>query len=302
VPIAREIASVAPLVQHLGRSLVVADVGCRWGFSRTWEPFRPHILLIGFDPDAEECSRLERRAAGEGDVRFVPAALGPSRRRATLHLTREPACSSLYPPDLEAMRLRPELSLIEPVGTARVRLTTLDRWAADAGVERIDVLKLDTQGSELDILKGARRMLATIRTIEVEVEFNPIYRNQPLFGDVDRFLRRRGFVLWRLGHLVHYGLAEAPSRYTTEDRQFFDSRDVSFPAQGGQLYWGHAYYIPRALAFWTESADWRDHLRDACVAVAFDFRDLAGSALLRALSAAPPEIADQIRPALCEEA
>jgi Methyltransferase FkbM domain len=185
-----------------------------------------------------------------------------------------------------------------PTGTATIKLSTLDRWAAAEGVGRIDVLKLDTQGSELGILKGARRMLTGVRMLEIEVEFNEIYRGQPLFGDIDRFLRARGFVLWRLGHLVHYGMAETGSAYAGEDRQYFDSRDVVFPAQGGQLYWGHAYYVPRSLAFGADRADWRDNLRDACCASAFGFRDLAGSALHRALTDAPAEVSAAIRSAL----
>ena len=226
--------------------------------------------------------------------------LGRRRGRATLHLTREPACSSLYPPDTKAMHHRPELGCIEPAGTATIRLTTLDRWSAAEGVGQIDVLKLDTQGSELGILQGGRRMLAGVRVLEVEVEFNEIYRGQPLFGDIDRFLRGRGFVLWRLGHLVHYGMAETGSAYAGEDRQYFDSRVVVFPAQGGQLYWGHAYYVPQSLAFGAARADWRNNLRDACCASAFGFRDLAGSALHRALADAPAEASVAIRSALCD--
>jgi Methyltransferase FkbM domain len=71
-------------------------------------------------------------------------------------------------------------------------------------VSRIDFIKLDTQGSELEILQGGVRALAGVRCVEVEVEFNPIYRGQPLFYEVDAFMRGQGFVLWKLTNLVHY--------------------------------------------------------------------------------------------------
>jgi FkbM family methyltransferase len=300
MPIAGELAAVAPLTAFLGRPLVLVDVGCRWGLDATWAAFGPHIERIGFDPDAEECARLEGLNT-EGDrVRFVPAGLGPAVGTAPLHLTREPGCSSLYPPDPEALRHRPELYCIEPAGTATVPLTTLDAWAERDGLDRVDVLKLDTQGSELGILQGAERLLPTVRAIEVEVEFNPIYTGQPLFGDVDRFLRDRGFVLWRLGHLVHYGMAEARSDFAVEEWQCFDSRALPSTRQGGQLYWAHAYFVRHDAAFARPTPDWRSCLADACAFSAFRFYDLAGSSLLRALDHAPDDVAPAIRAALVD--
>ena len=261
--IAKDFPVVAGLARYFGRPLVVADIGCRWGFATAWSALGPHVRLIGFDPDAEECARLERLHGGSAGVQFVPMGLGRRRGRAKLHLTREPACSSLYPPDTSACRHRPDLSCIEPTGTATIRLTTIDRWAASAGVEQIDVMKLDTQGSELGILQGGRRMLAEVRMLEVEVEFNEIYSGQPLFGDIDRFLRDRGFVLWRLGNLVHYGMAEQVRPMTARTvnsmiRATWSSRPKVASSTGARLL------RSSALAFSEARPDWRDNLRDAC--------------------------------------
>src|SRR5262249_39692982 len=60
------------------------------------------------------------------------------------------------------------------------------------------ILKLDAQGSELDILRHGTRKLADTLVIECEVEFVPIYHDQPLFGDIQVFLRDHGFVLHKL--------------------------------------------------------------------------------------------------------
>jgi hypothetical protein len=79
--------------------------------------------------------------------------------------------------------------------------------------------------------------------IETEVEFNTVYEGQPLFADVDVFLRASRFVLWRLRHLVHYAARGLDSTTSTGDLQAFDSRIVEIAAQGGQLFWGHAWYL-----------------------------------------------------------
>ncbi len=178
-----------------------------------------------------------------------------------------------------------------------ITLSTLDDWTREAGVLAVDFIKLDTQGAELDIFRGAERTLKSVRMLEVEVEFNELYTGQPLFGDVDRHLRERGFVLWRLGHLVHYGSAATRSEVNVPDRQFFDGRNVSFPAQGGQLFWGHAYYVRRETALATEP-DWQNNLRDACLAAALGYPDLAGLALGMAIEGAPEKARTTMRQAI----
>jgi FkbM family methyltransferase len=298
MPLTRGLPEVVPLVRFLGRPLVVVDVGCRWGFADVWGAFGRSVTIIGFDPDEEECRRLQAAAPLGPDARFVPLGLGARSGTVPFYRTSEPACSSLYPPHVPTIRHRPENYLLTPAGVGRVRLTTLDEWAAGADVEWVDCIKLDTQGSDLDILRGAERLLPTMRLLEIEVMFNTMYEGQPLFADVDEFLRERGFALWRLGHLVHYGLAEARCDFPLPDIQYYDSRPLEFTGQGGQVYWGHAYYVPNDLAYGEPTDDWRGCLRDACVATAFGFRDLAGDALRRALRQAPPEAAAAIGAAL----
>jgi FkbM family methyltransferase len=301
MPITNRLEHIAALAALLDRPLTVVDVGCRWGFADTWTPFGRHINLIGFDPDSEECARIAREYLGRSNVQLVPAALGATTGPATLHQTVEPACSSLYPPALELLRLRPELACIDRVNSKSVHLNTLDNWSEAAGVTGLDYLKLDTQGSELDVLHGAERALGSVRALEVEVEFNEIYRGQPLFGDVDRFLRERGFVLWRLNHLVHYGFAGTSSHIPFPDRHYFDSRAVSVTGQGGQLYWGHAHYVRKETAFESE-ADWRNCLRDACLTAALGYSDLAGHSLARSITLAPSELRPAMRQALDSQA
>jgi hypothetical protein len=129
-----------------------------------------------------------------------------------------------------------------------VETITLDQWAESCGVREIDYLKIDTQGTELEILQGGIRSLCAVRALEVEVEFNPIYRGQPVFADVDSFLRREGFVLWRLSNQVHYSRGGAPALLSENDSVFYDDRQrVTHEAYGGQLYWANAFYVKKCL-------------------------------------------------------
>jgi Methyltransferase FkbM domain len=170
-------------------------------------------------------------------------------------------------------RARPQraLRVAALVGERTVELETLDGWCEFSGTV-FDALKLDVQGSELDVLTGATAQLERVVALELEVELNPIYAGQPLFGDVDRFLRDRGLTLSRLGHLVHYGRTGAETAVSLHDDQAFDSRLVEVASQGGQLFWAHAYYL--AADVLDGPADDRRR-RAAAAAFAFGFQDLA---------------------------
>lgn len=108
------------------------------------------------------------------------------------------------------------------------------------------------------------------------VEFNAIYEGQPLSGDVDPYSRRHGFVLWRLDNMVHYSTQKEGLDLTTM-RAYFDSASTEYTAAGGQLFWGHAYYVRHDLA--PASAEVLDDatLSRACaVATGAGLHDLAG--------------------------
>ena len=285
------------LAQLLDEPLTVVDAGCRWGTQDEWLALGSAVRIYGFDPDEEECRRLSASLPLGAPVEYVPLGLGARDGPRTLHITEEPACSSLYPPDEELVESIPELGVIELRETADVHLRTLDGWAADAGVGRIDCMKLDVQGAELDVLRGATQSLRTTRMLEVEVTFNPIYKGQALFGEVDGFLRERGFVLWRLGHLVHYSRVNA-AVVAASDRQFFDSRLIEFDSGPGQVFWGHAHYCAADMVRRAEPRSWMQAARDACLAASFGFEDLMELAASPALADTHPDDAARLRRAL----
>jgi FkbM family methyltransferase len=225
------------------RSTTVIDVGARGGLEGGWYNIAPLARLVGFEPDVEECRSLnERTAPGSMDVRYVPLALGKKQGRASLYCTKDPACSSLYPPDPAMQKRHPALSVIEHVATIEVELTTLEHWAKSESVDEVAFIKLDAQGSELDILEGAGTVLDRCLGLEVEVEFAPIYIGQPVFADIDQWLRTRGFTLWRLQHLVHY--SEKPGEDLSHvDDVWFDHAKSSFAVGSGRLMWGNAVYF-----------------------------------------------------------
>ena len=270
------------LAVRLSSPLTVVDAGCRWGFANRWEELSPNTRLIGFEPDPEEFERLSKAYASRREVRVVGVALGSAAGSLRLRVVREPGSESFYPLDplLDVFDL-PE-SAGEVVRELEVPVTTLDMWCGENEVDRVDVLKLDVQGHELEILNGAHEVLRSARAVEVEVCFNPLFERAPLFGDVDSLLRQSGFVLWRLRDLAHYplrGARGAPG--SREFSHYHGFSPVEFSSPPGILSWANAHYVRKEMLL-SEAGDTSDEaLRDAVIANALCFHDLSTLALRR---------------------
>jgi FkbM family methyltransferase len=258
---------------ELDRKLVVVDIGCRWGFAEKFTKGKGYFRVYGFDPDIEECQRLKSLYKSDA-VSIVPLGLAGTAGKRTLYVTQEPACSSLLMPDSELTENYPALHCARHVSTIEVETVTLDDWARDNGVQFIDYIKVDTQGTELEILKGGINALKNIRSIEVEVEFNPIYLGQPIFSEVDLFLRGEGFVLWKLTNQVHYSKGGATNETLGEDVIYYDEKHrIQHNIFGGQLYWANAHYVKKNVLDADENAE-AQKLRDSVLFQALGMPDV----------------------------
>lgn len=261
----------------LDRDLVIVDIGCRWGFADKFLKNDNRIRIYGFDPDAEECERLSKVYAGQ-NVTLVPLGLAETPGKRMLYITKEPACSSLYKPDPCLTETYPSLACAQEVSACEIETTTLDLWANESNVCSIDYLKIDTQGSELNILQGAQSILKTVRALEVEVEFNPIYIDQPLFSDVDIFLRNEGFVLLKFTNQVHYSDQGENCFVVNRDTVHYDSVAVQHETHGGQLYWADAHYVRKEM-LQNNYDDLNQVVRDVTLMRAVGFTDIANRIL-----------------------
>lgn len=223
--------------------IVVVDVGCRWGFAEDFLPVIDRYKVYGFDPDPQECERLNRQYDHPA-IQAVPLALGQENAWQTLYHTQEPACSSLYRPDPELTAHYAALACQTEIGQSSIQVQRLDDWARGHGLSAVHHLKIDTQGSELDVLRGAGCLLETTRSIQVEVEFNPTYLGQPVFSDIDQYLRKQGFILWKLSEITHYSrnrCAQPPMGLV--DVRFDDWVSQRLGVYAGQLFWANAHYV-----------------------------------------------------------
>jgi len=206
----------APGVALLSKPLGFIDIGARWGVHPWVEPLAGAIAVLLFEPDKEEFDRLQLHLASNAPwkvCQIEPQALGAAEGRGLLHVFSKPNNSSLRSAN-RALIDRYNIAGFEPTDSVSMPVTSLDKILfGDRAEENYwgEFLKLDTQGTEYEILHGAQRTLSE-RTIAmiVEVEFCHLYEDQKLFSELEVLLRENGFSFYGFTKINHRSRKRVP--------------------------------------------------------------------------------------------
>ena len=172
---------------------VVLDVGAHVGEYGSWlRAIGFEGRIVSFEPVPESFAALAERTARDAAWRALPYALGAQRERRTITLAGAATFSSFRPASPYALA---EFGA-ERVGgpTMAVDVRTLDEiWdtVVDGG-ERV-YLKLDTQGWDLDVLRGTAGRLERVLALQTEVALKPVYSGAPSYRESLAALEDLGF-------------------------------------------------------------------------------------------------------------
>lgn len=220
------------LVQIMADPIVIVDVGAAVNDLQA-EPYQRLVqancaTVIGFEPDVASCEKLNRLYGQDGRHHYHPWFIGTGEE-ALFHETSWSQTASFFRPNRALLdRFENIGDWTQVVATRQVPTVRLDD-VPELG--EVDLIKIDVQGGELDVFRGARRCLASTLLVWTEVEFAPLYERQPLFADIDRFLREKSFCLHSLTNIGSSRLKDFAAR--NPDRQ---------PLRP-QLLWADAIYI-----------------------------------------------------------
>ena len=187
----------------------------------------PSSKIIGFEIDEDICAKQNLKA--RAGVKYYSHALGQFNETRDLFVTNNPMCSSLYEPNEEFISLYNNLEVAYFKSKSKLKTTTLDQFLSENQIKSVDFIKIDVQGAELEIFKGGKRALKEVLKIVCEVQFVPIYKNQPLFGDICRYLSDNDFMFNKF--LTIAGRALRPVKLDND------------PNKPSQMMWADATFI-----------------------------------------------------------
>jgi FkbM family methyltransferase len=243
------------LKKHGVTELVIADVGAKDSLDYIHE-LAGITSLHAFEPNPVEYRNLELKYKTHPfrSLQLNQTGLAEKEGTAQFHITEHAAMSSLLQPDIGNYErhfgsyrdFERWKEYIRPAEHISIELHTADTYFKNSA---IDYLKLDTQGSELSVLKGATGLLANkkIQVIKVEVSTIPVYKDQALFSDIDLFLRDHhytlvDFITYRNDYTPIWNQDKAHSHYAPCGDAIYvledDASSVAFSIKRGiLLYW-----------------------------------------------------------------
>ena len=173
-----------------GENPIVFDVGANIGQTivQVYRRFR-YPIIHSFEPDPDTFRQLQRRTAKRQNLTTCNLGVGSSVTTLELFRNDHSDMSSFLP--------------LGAVGWGAVRetisvpVTTVDAYAVERGIDRIDILKSDTQGFDFEVLRGAERMLreGCVHLVYLEICFADLYKGAGTLDAVYKYLTDRDYRL-----------------------------------------------------------------------------------------------------------
>ena len=259
----------------------LVDVGASGGIDGYWEVFGDSLRAYGFDSLIKEVERLNA-AAGTAGRRYYAYLVGdknceiPRGVPDTQPFPRTSAARAMEITNCNYIRTHFDQT---GAGLCATEMIELDRFFLRDHPADVDFIKVDTDGSDYQVLRGARELLAKgqVLGVAVECQFHGLVHDESnTFRNIDRLLTGLGFCLFDL-ELYRYSRAALPKPFV-----------YRLPAQteGGQVLAGDALYLRDAgrndyETTWSTTLPMQKVLKLACLFEIFGLTDCAAELLLK---------------------
>ena len=176
------------------KKLIGLDVGAQGGFNSDKffpERYNKYFESILVDP-------LKNSLEGKESTHTINKGLWSSKGARKLYiLNKRPQSSSMYEPDKKSLSIygfeEKDFHLFDVSKTETVECDTLSSSLKSLNINTLDYLKIDTQGAELEILKGLENYRPLL--IKCEVQIFPMYKKEPSWTEVTDLLYKLGYIV-----------------------------------------------------------------------------------------------------------
>ena len=176
------------LNNNLKKKFTLLDIGAADGANNKWNIINNNINIILVEPHKESAKKLKSNG-----FNVIESVLhSENDKEIKFYNTKKPLCSSFYKPNLDHLGKFSDIDRFNIVSEDIFVSKCLDTEIKN--FEQPNFIKIDTEGSELDILKGSNKTLLNTFGLEVECSFHQLREKQPLFEDVRKYLENLDFV------------------------------------------------------------------------------------------------------------
>lgn len=196
-----KISKLASLLE-IKAPIDIVDIGANSIIGEDEAPYKPLLdsglaHVYGFEPNPDALARLNA-AKGQNETYFPSAVYNGAEQE--LRVCQQEGMTSLLEPNINLLSYLhgfPEWGkVVERISIPTVRLDDFSE------IKNLDYLKIDIQGGELEVFRNGTNRLKECLVIQTEVEFLPMYEGQPLFSEVELYLRELGFTFHKFFPLV----------------------------------------------------------------------------------------------------
>ena len=245
--------------------LWIVDVGASGGIHARWGNLTSCLKCILFEPDLKEYEKLLNK---NNDQIIINAALSDKVKNIDFNICKKQEVSSVYMPNYDLINKFPDTKdyprdRYDILKKIEIKTDTLSNQLKLNDISEVDFIKIDVQGYGLSVLKGSVGNLSNTIGLEVEVEFLEIYKNQPLFNEVDAFIQKHNFELFDI------------------KRYFWKRNDYEGTGnQKGQLVMGDALYLKNPEQIMKiPDINTNKIIRSICIYLCYGYIDLAQTLL-----------------------
>ncbi|MBB3763931.1 FkbM family methyltransferase [Sphingomicrobium lutaoense] len=258
--------------------ICIVDAGSVGGLHRRWHQLRPWLDRIGFDP-------LDERA---DDPSIYKTLLGDREGEATLHITRRETMSSTLRPDrnfFSPFWKKPDhVEIVRELTAPMARLDDL----LEGRSRQPQAIKIDVQGGEMAILKGASRILRdSLILAEVECSFAARYEGQATIDEVIAHMRGHGFIPAAIGRIKNY-------RY--RNSHGVDDASLGGGIRAGRLGFCDMVFLRDPESLWSRIAEGKDDpLAAIMLLLVYGKADIAAATFDRSEDQLPDKAREALR-------